>query len=121
MNEVIEYVKLHSEEFTSYIEIIKLLMEQAERESVDGLEKLTIVLHAWDTIKCSPTIATGLRHVPTSTVQTVIETIIFATNTTIAVNKSTGCWTSFIALFKRKKLGIFIQTSMNSHSLLYRS
>ena len=104
MNEVIQYVNSHSVEFTSYLDIIKLLMEQAEKQSLDGAEKLTIVLHAWDIIKNGTSFAIDLKSVPTSTVQAIIETIVFATKTTIAVNKSTGCWTSFLALFKRKKV-----------------
>jgi len=100
MDSVIQYI--NNQNVTDYIQIIKLLMEQAEKISADGGEKFNLVVNAWTTISNSPAFANVLGPVSFETVKAVIETIILATKTTIAVNKSTGCWTSFLSLFKKK-------------------
>lgn len=100
MEAAINYIQ--SQNIQDYIKIIKVLMEQAEKLSADGSQKLDLVISAWNEISNLPQFQSLLGNVPLDTVTAVIEAIILATKTSIAVNKSTGCWTSFKALFKGK-------------------
>ena len=97
----IQYIQ--SRNIQDYIQIIKILMEYAEKQTTDGTVKLNLVLDAWNTLCLAPFYREILANVSLTTVNNVIETIIFASKTPIAVNAATGCFSSFKKLFKRKK------------------
>lgn len=99
MDSVITYIK--TQNISDYITVIKMLMESAEKQSPDGTEKLDLVLNAWEKISASPEFSNIFGGVSMETVRAVIEAIILATKTSVAVNKSTGCFKSCMAIFKK--------------------
>jgi hypothetical protein len=99
MDTVVNYIK--NQNISDYIMVIKMLMEAAEKQSSDGETKLDLVLSAWTQISTSPEFTNIFRGVSMQTVQAVIEAIILATKTSVAVNKSTGCFKSCLAMFKK--------------------
>ena len=101
MENITNYLIRNSNQFHSYFDVIKVLMENAEKMSADGEEKLNLVLSSWEILQKSPCFTAVLGPVNMETVKIVIETTIFVTKSTVAVNKLTGCWTAFRAIFKR--------------------
>src|SRR5690349_3210942 len=100
MESAIQYIK--TQNIQDYIQVIKILMEHAEKQSSDGSTKFDMVVSAWRQISISPEFRNIFGGVSVETVSAVIEAIILATKTTVAVNKSAGCWTAFLSLFKKK-------------------
>ncbi len=104
MEQAIQYIK--TQNIQDYIQIIKILMETAEKQSGDGTTKLELVMTAWKNISASPSYKNITAGVSLDTVHAVIEAIILATKTSIAVNKTTGCWSAFKNLFKKKTTAV---------------
>ena len=100
MDAAIAYVK--TQNVQDYVQIIKILMESAEKQSTDGSTKYSMVIDAWKKISTAPEFKNILGGVSLETVNGIVEAIILATTTTIAVNKGAGCWKSFLSIFKKK-------------------
>ena len=96
---------------TNEYEVVKILMEQAEKMSNDGEQKKQIVLQAYselvDARAASPDDRLkALPVVPMSTIITIINAFIYASKTLIAINKETGIFNKvkdwFRKVFKKK-------------------
>lgn len=91
--------KIRDNRITDINDAVRILMERAEVLSPSGPQKKQLVLQSYN--RLSQASDSPFRAIPVTTVAAIIEAIIYATTTAIAVNKKTGCWEKFMALFKK--------------------
>lgn len=103
MQSAIDHIR--RQKITNKFDIVKTLMERAERLTSNGEEKKRLVNEAYvnmvnDDAQRLPQLYST---VSLDTINTIVEAFIYVTKTAISVNKSTNCWSAFTSLFKKKK------------------
>lgn len=96
---------------TNHLEILRILMERAEKLSDDGATKKRLVmdaykqvLHAYSKRAAGPGLQ-RLGMIPLSTIEAIIEAITYFTKVSISINQTTGCWTKITSWCKKKSTG----------------
>lgn len=102
MESAIDYIKRNR--VTDKFEIIKILMERAERLSPNGAEKKKMVIEAFVNLNNSDSrVEKTYSMIPLNSIELIIDALIFASNTAISINKKTGCFDKVKAWFSKKK------------------
>lgn len=101
MDTAVDYIR--QQKLTDKFQIIKILMEQAERLSADGPTKKKMVIEAY--VKLNSVDANVQRTysmIPLNTIEMIIDALVFASNTAISINKKTGCFAKVKSWFSKK-------------------
>jgi len=85
---------------TNELDIIKVLMERSERTKLDGRAKKDLVVKSYVDLVNGD--SQKYKMIPLNTIEMVIEALIYASKTAIAINEKTGCISMIKALFKPK-------------------
>jgi len=101
---------IRDKKITDKYEIVKILMESAERLSNNGDEKKELVIKAYTELTSEAQAGDGrlklLPVIPIGSIITIIEAFIYATKTVVEINKKTGIFDKikdfFTNLFKKK-------------------
>lgn len=94
---------VRQKKLTDKFDIIRALMERAEQLSTDGDVKKQMVIEAFVKLhESDPTSQRTFQAIPLNSISLIIDAIVYATKTAIAINKRTGCFDKFKQMFTKK-------------------
>jgi hypothetical protein len=94
--------RIKREQITDKFEMLRILMERAERLSTDGPTKKQMTMEAYvHLVSSDKRYQQTYSMIPLATIELIIEALIYASKTAVAVNKKTGCITALKGLFTR--------------------
>ncbi len=101
MDAGINYIKANG--ITDKFDIIRVLMEHAEKLSQDGPTKKRLVMEAYVKLNnMDSQVQKTYSMIPLNSIELIIDALVYASQTVIAINKKTGCFAKIKGLFKKK-------------------
>lgn len=99
MDNAVRYIQQNR--VTDKFQIVKVLMEAAEKISNDGPTKKHLVLESYAKVAAANAHPGTYSAIPITTIELIIDAFIYASKSVMEFNQQTNCWSSFMALFKK--------------------